>query len=153
MYREAAFHSLGKDTGKRHDQPRSLRLHCEHQWNTTSLWDKQNHYTEMPTQRDVYEHITFLKNKWTQKIWCASIKKIGIIITGLSLSFFSILLIHGLLSLHLKFFHIRICRHFSSPAIVYNAWHSEPQMETWAQPRGTDNQIAMQEKSFVPMVG
>lgn len=34
---------------------------------------------------------------------------------------FLFLLIHGMLSFHLKlFFHVGICRHFSNPAMVYN---------------------------------
>lgn len=70
----------------------------------------------------------FSKNKWTQKYNVPVKKKKSISIQYIS--FFSFLLIHGTLSFHLKLlFHIRIHRHFSNPAMVYNTGHSDQQME------------------------
>lgn len=44
--------------------------------------------------------------------------------------FFLFLLIHGTLSFFSQdfFFHIENCRHFSNPALVYNTWCSDRQM-------------------------
>ena len=75
MYRKAAPHSTGEAVRK--SRQRSPRLHRSHHFNIATLREQ----TE-PLHRDAKEtqvwgrtpHI-FSKNKWTQKIQCASKKK------------------------------------------------------------------------------
>lgn len=105
MYRKAVPHSTGEAVRKSCCRQRSPRLHRSYHFNIATLHEQ----TELLLHRDAKEtqewgrtpHI-FSKNKWTQKIQCASKKKKKLAYQYMSFFFFFFLLTHNTLSFHLK---------------------------------------------------
>lgn len=132
MYKGICFSQLREDYEK---EPLSSKVtiltlatpykHCCTLWTNRTITQK--------CKRDIGTCMTchiFSKSKWTQKYNVPMEKKKGISVYV----FCCLLFIHGMPSFHLKLFHIRICRHFSNAAMVYNTWCSNPQMKTQGQP-------------------
>lgn len=142
MYRKAVPHSTGEAVRKSCCRQRSPRLHRSYHFNIATLHEQ----TELLLHRDAKEtqewgrtpHI-FSKNKWTQKIQCASKKKkkIGISVHVFFFFFLFVNTQYAELSSQASF-HVGIRRHFSNPAMVYNRmFKPTDKMETREQTRSS----------------